>query len=177
MVVMRTGSPHLASVVSTLPALLVRALDGERAGAEVDALVAAGWRPGQLRSRIGAEPSLGSPDRDADQVLDVLRRLREQTPPDVAHARELERRRRAREDERATAPRPASPETAGRSAERIRRELGLLPARRPASEPRTRPSCSLCDGEGSFFVSKDVHLCPRCVEVLATGEARLVATA
>jgi hypothetical protein len=59
---------------------------------------------------------------------------------------------------------------------RIRGELGLVPGRRPVVEPRTRPACSLCDGEGSFFVSRDVHLCPRCVEVLATGEARLART-
>ena len=172
----RMRSPHHTDVFSQLPSRLMHELDDADVAAVLADLVEAGWRPGQLRSRIGAEPSLGSPDRDAQQVLDVLRRLREQTPPDIAHARELERRRRAREDERATAPRPASPETAGRSAQRIRTELGLLPARRPAAEPRTRPSCSLCDGEGSFFVSRDVHLCPRCVEVLASGEARLVAT-
>jgi hypothetical protein len=174
--VVGAARPPLATVVCSLPALLVRALDADRAGPEVDALVAAGWRTGQLRARIGAAPSLGSPDRDAEQVLALLRALRDEVPPDVAHARELEQRRRDREDEAARAPRPASPEVRRRSVERIRGELGLAPSRRAAAEPRTRPACSLCDGEGSFFVSRDVHLCPRCVAVLATGEARLSRT-
>ena len=171
---MRTGSPHLVDVVSSLPVLLVRALDADRAGREVDALVAAGWRPGQLRARIGAEPSQGSPERDADHVLELLRALAGEVPPDVAHARELERRRREREDERARAPRPASPEVRRRSVERIRTELGLGPRRTAVTEPRTRPACNLCGGEGSFFVTPELHLCSRCVAVLATGEARLV---
>jgi hypothetical protein len=176
MLAMRTVSPRLADVVRDLPALLVRSLDADRVGHEVDALVAAGWRPGQLGARIGAAPSLGSPDRDADHVLQLLSALRDETPPDVAHARELERRRRDRADERARAPQPASPEVQRRSAERIRAELGLAPRRAVAVEPRTRPACSLCDGEGSFFVSPEVHLCPRCVAVLATGSARLADT-
>lgn len=166
----------LADVVHDLPAVLVRALDTAQAGREVDALVAAGWRPGQLGARIGAEPAQGSPQRDADHVLEVLRRLRGETPPDVAHARELERRRQAREDRQAQTPRPASPEVRRHSAERIRSELGLVPRRPAEREPRTRPECSLCGGEGSFFVSREVHLCPRCVAVLATGEARLAPT-
>lgn len=173
---MRTSSPRLADVVRDLPAVLVRALDADRAASEVDALVAAGWRAGQVGARVGAAPSLGSPDRDAEQVLQVLRALRDETPPDVVHARELERRRRDREDERARAPRPASPEVRRRSVARIRTELGLAPHRPVPPEPRTRPACSLCDGEGRFFVSPEVHLCPRCVAVLATGDARLTAT-
>ena len=174
---MRSCPPSLADVVRSLPVLLVRALDLEQAALEVDALVAAGWRTGQLRSRIGAEPSQGSAERDADQVLAVLRALRTEVAPDVAHARELERRRQEREHEQARAPEPASPEVRRRSVARIRAELGLVPRRAAPPEPRTRPACNLCDGEGSFFVSPDVHLCPRCVAVLATGEARLVATA
>ena len=170
---MRTGSPHLPDVVRSLPALLVRVLDTEQAGREVDALVAAGWRTGQLRSRVGAEPSQGSPDRDAGQVLAVLRALRDETPPDVAHARELDQRRRDREQQRARAPRPASPEVRRQCVDRIRRELGLVPSRPPVAQPSTRPACSVCDGEGTSFVSRDVRLCSRCVAVLATGEARL----
>ena len=65
---MRTGPPCLSDVVRSLPALLVRALDADQAAREVDALVAAGWRTGQLRARIGAAPSQGSPDRDAELV-------------------------------------------------------------------------------------------------------------
>ena len=169
-------SSALADVVRDLPAVLVRALDTAQVGREVDALVASGWRPGQLGARVGAEPTQGSSTRDADHVLSVLRSLRDETPPDVAHARELERRRQARDDRRAQTPRPASPEVRRRSAERIRSELGLVPRRAAAPEPRTRPACCLCGGEGSFFVSREVHLCPRCVAVLATGEARLAST-
>ena len=170
---MRTGSPHLPDVVRSLPVLLVRALDSAAAGREVDALVEAGWRTGQLRVRIGAEPSQGSPDRDAASVLALLRALRLEVPPDVAHARELERRRRDREDELARAPRPASPEVRRRSVERIRGELGLLPRRTAVPAPRRRPDCSLCGREAGFFVSPEVHLCSGCVALLATGEARL----
>ncbi len=170
---MRTGSLALSDVVRHLPALLVRALDAERAAAHVEVLVAAGWRTGQLRSRIGAEPSQGSPGRDAEHVLALLCALRDETPPDVVHAREVERRRREREESRAQQRRPASPEVRRRSVERIRTELGLLPSRRAAPQPRTRPPCSLCDGEGRFIVTREVHLSSRCVAVLATGEARL----
>ena len=62
------------------------------------------------------------------------------------------------------------------SLEQMRAGLGGAPRRRPPSEPRTRPACSLCAGEGAFFVTHDVHLCSRCVEVMATGEARLSRT-
>lgn len=174
---MRIRSAVLDDVVRSLPALLVRALDTGSVAAEVDALVAAGWRPGQLGARIGRAPSQGGVDRDAEQVLTVLRALRDELPPDVAHAREVERRRRQQQDERARAPRPASYEVRQRSVERIRGELGLRRRRAVPPEPRTRPSCSLCPGEGSVFVSPEVRLCRRCVAVLASGEARLVSTA
>ena len=58
----------------------------------------------------------------------------------------------------------------------IRAGLKGAPKRRPEPVPRTRPECSLCSGEGAYFVTRDVHLCRRCVDVMATGQARLSST-
>jgi hypothetical protein len=57
--------------------------------------------------------------------------------------------------------------------EQIRAGLKGAARRRQEPEPRTRPPCNLCAGEGAYFVTRDVHLCKRCVDVLATGQARL----
>ena len=173
---MRARSPHHSDVFSHLPVALMRELDSEPVAEVLDELVAAGWRTGQLRHRVGAEPAQGSPERDAAQLLHLLRSLLEQTAPDVAHAREVEQRRQDRAWERETGPRPAAPEVRDAALAEIRAGLRGAPRRRPEPEPRTRPSCSLCDGEGSFFVTRDVHLCRRCVALLATGEARLSGT-
>lgn len=171
---MRRTSPHHTDVFSHLPALLMRALDTEPVADVLDELVAAGWRPGQLRHRVGAEPAQGSVERDAEHLLEVLCALREQTCPDLLHAAELEQREQRRRWAQETAPRPASPEVQQAYLDQIRSALPAGPRRRRAEPaPRTRPACSLCTGEGSFFVTRDVHLCKRCVDVLATGEARL----
>ncbi len=171
---MRRTSPHHTDVFSHLPALLMRALDTEPVAEVLDELVGAGWRPGQLRYRVGAEPSHGSVERDAEHLLEVLRGLRAQTCPDLLHAAELEQRDRQRRWEQQTAPRPASPAVQQAYLDQIRSTLPAgTPRRRAEPAPRTRPACSLCSGEGSFFVTRDVHLCKRCVDVLATGEARL----
>jgi hypothetical protein len=174
---MRSSSPHHADVFSHLPALLMRELDAEPVAEVLEELVAAGWRTGQLRHRVGAEPSQGSVERDAAQVLALLRSLRAQTCPDVAHAREAEQRERQRAWERSSAPQPASPEVREARLAEIRAGLKGVPRRRAEPEPRTRPACSLCAGEGAYFVTREVHLCRRCVDVLATGRARLSDTA
>lgn len=173
---MRARSPYHADVFSHLPVALLRELDTPAVAEALDALVAAGWRTGQLRSRVGAEASQGSHERDAAHLTGLLQALRAQTPPDVAHAREVEERERARAWERAHGPTPAAPEVRERALAEIRAGLKAAPARRPRPQPRTRPACRLCDGEGSYFVTRDVHLCRRCVAVLATGEARLSST-
>lgn len=171
---MRRSSPHHTDVFSHLPALLMKALATEPVADVLDELVAAGWRPGQLRHRVGAEPAQGSVERDAAHLLEVLRALRAQTYPDQLHAAELAQREQRRRWEQATAPRPASPEVQQAYLDQIRSALPAgAPRRRAEPAPRTRPACSLCAGEGSFFVTRDVHLCKRCVDVLATGEARL----
>lgn len=52
--------------------------------------------------------------------------------------------------------------------------LRALAARSAGDQQRrTRPSCSLCAGEAAIPVTDDVHLCRRCVAVLASGRARL----
>jgi hypothetical protein len=170
---MRTTSPHHADVFSHLPALLMRELDNEAVAQVLDVLVSNGWRPGQLRHRVGAEPAQGSVERDAAHLLELLTSLTAQTCPDVLHAREQEERARQREWERQNAPQPASPEVRQARIEEIRKGLKGVPRKRPEPEPRTRPACSLCQGEGAYFVTRDVHLCKRCVDVLATGQARL----
>ncbi len=164
---------HRTDVFSQLPSLLMRALDTAEVGAAVDALVAGGWRPGQLRHRIGSAPSQGSLENDARAVLALLRSLLETVPPDVAHARAWAERQRERA-ERAEAP-AAAPEVRDRYVAQIRAGLTGTPRTRRTPEPRARPACNLCEGDGVFFVSHEVHLCRRCVAVIATGEARLAA--
>ena len=173
---MRTSSPHHTDVFSHLPALLMRELDSEPVAEVLDVLVEAGWRVGQLRHRVGAEPAQGSVEKDAAHLLQLLRGLTQQTCPDVQHAREQAERARQRQWEREQAPPPASPEVRQARIEEIRKGLKGVPRRRPEPEPRTRPACSLCAGEGAYFVTRDVHLCRRCVDVLATGQARLTET-
>ncbi len=173
---MRTTSPHHSDVFSHLPALLMRELDSALVAEVLAELVDAGWRPGQLRHRVGAEPAQGSVDKDATHLLELLRGLLQQTCPDEQHARDKQERERQREWERDQAPAPASPEVRQARIEQIRAGLKGVPRRRPEPEPRTRPACSLCAGEGAYFVTRDVHLCRRCVDVMATGQASLRST-
>ena len=170
---MRRTSPHHTDVFSHLPALLMRALDTEPVAEVLDELVAGGWRPGQLRHRVGAEPAQGSVDKDAQHLLEMLRGLRGQTCPDLEHARAVREREQARRWEQESSPLPASPEVRAAHLAQMRAAVPGVPRRRVQPEPRTRPSCSLCHGEGTYFVTREVHLCPRCVDVLATGQARL----
>jgi hypothetical protein len=173
---MRTSSPHHTDVFSHLPALLMRELDSAPVAEVLEVLLAQGWRPGQLRHRVGAEPAQGSVAKDAAHLLQVLTGLTEQTCPDALHARERQERARQRQWERESAPEPASPQVRQARIEEIRAGLKGVPRRRPEPEPRTRPACSLCAGEGAYFVTRDVHLCKRCVDVMASGQARLSET-
>ena len=173
---MRARSPHHSDVFSHLPVSLMRELDTEPVAALVEQLLAAGWHTGQLRHRVGAEPAQGSPDRDAAHLQVLLEQLLDATPPDVAYAAEKAEREEQRAFEREQTPPPASPEVRDRAIAEIRADLKGLPRRRHEPEPRTRPECSLCAGEGAYFVTREVHLCSRCVSVLATGEARLSST-
>jgi ribosomal protein S14 len=144
------------------------------AAALLERLVEAGWRPGQLRSRVGAEPAQGSVEADAAHLQVLLEGLLAQECPDVRHARERAELQAERERQRAEAPRPADPEVRDRWISEIRASLkSTPPRRRSAPDLRVRPECALCSDESAFFVRRDVHLCRRCVDVLASGEARL----
>ena len=172
---MHRTSPVHADVFSHLPALLMREMDAPDVAALLDRLVAAGWRAGQLRHRVGAAPAQGSVEADAAHLRALLEQLLAGPCPDAVRAQELaaaEEQRRWRE---LTAPRPASPEVRQAHLSAIRAELKGTPAPRSAPQPRLRPSCSLCSAEGAYFVTREVHLCRRCVDVLASGSARLVA--
>ena len=173
---MRAISPHHGDVFSHLPVLLMREMATAPVAALLGQLINAGWRPGQLRHRVGAAPSQGSVERDAAALVELLDALTRCPAPDAAHAARRSERSLAREREAAEAPLPATPEARQQHLAQMRAALGVPPRRRPEPEPRTRPACSLCAGEGAFFVTHDVHLCSRCVEVMATGEARLSRT-
>ena len=117
----------------------MRELQTEAVSALLEELIAAQWRPGQLRHLVGAPPTQSSValqdsvERDAAHLVGLLRALLSSPSPDALQ----------------TTPPPT---------EWLRER---------------EPSCSLCADEGAFFVTDDVHLCSRCVSVLATGQARL----
>ena len=166
-------SPHHSDVFSHLPVLLMRELDTPVVADLLRRLLAAGWRSGQLRHRVGGALSQGSVERDAAQLVELLTSLTGLVAPDVEHTRQLRRREADRESASEQAPVPATPAVREQHLAAMRADLGVAPRRRVDAEPRTRPACSLCAGEGAFFVTHDVHLCGRCVAALATGEARL----
>jgi len=173
---MRASSPHHSDVFSHLPVLLIREMATAPVAALLEQLITAGWRPGQLRHRVGAAPSQGSVERDAAALVALLTALTSVPAPDVEHAARRRERAQDQEREAAQAPVPATHEAQQQHLARMRTSLGVPPRRPAGPEPRTRPACSLCAGEGAFFVTHDVHLCSRCVEVMATGEARLSRT-
>lgn len=65
-------------------------------------------------------------------------------------------------------------------AEQVATRLAVLrtPAPGLGAEPdrSTASSCALCAAESAVPVADDVHLCRRCVALLATGRARLADT-
>lgn len=170
---MHRTSPVHADVFSHLPVLLMREMDGPEVAALLDRLLAAGWRPGQLRHRVGAAPAQGSVPADAAHLRGLLEQLLSVPCPDEVRAQEVAAAAEQRRWRQATAPRPARPEVRAAHLAAIRAELKGAPSPRPEPEPRVRPSCSLCAAEGAYFVTREVHLCRRCVEVLASGSARL----
>jgi ribosomal protein S14 len=155
----------------------MRELDTPVVAAVLGWLVTAGWRPGQLRQRVGAEPSQGSVARDAVHLQALLEGLLEQECPDARHARERADQLAERERAQQLAPQPADPEVRDRWISEIRAGLKSTPPRRRSQqELRLRAECALCPAESAFFVRRDVHLCRRCVDLLATGDVRLTAS-
>ena len=130
---MRPPSLHFADVFSHLRVAVAQELDTDEVRALLDDLSNAGWRPWELRHRVGALPAQPSSGQDAEVITDLLRRLRAEPSPQVrfdpSGAQEV------------VTPAPL----------------------------RARPDCAVCQGESDFFVRRDVHLCARCVDLLAAG--------
>lgn len=160
----------LLEVLSDLPRGVAHRLDEPEVAQAVDELLARGWRPAQLGARIGVLPASDDP---VPQVVSFLRALAGQDSPEQRALRERELREHAAQDARAAAPEPASDEARERWLAEVRRGLKGTPRRRLPPPERVRPACSLCAGEGRFFVTREVHLCGRCVEVMGAGGAQL----
>src|SRR4051794_38967054 len=141
-----------AAVFGELPSGLARELHTPQIGDLVLQLLDRGWRAGQLAARVGALPAGPAP---VAAITELLEGFLEQVPPD-ARWREEKRERDALQRSQAEFEQPASEESRQAWLTQIRTELG---ARRPAPrEPvrRTRPACSLCGRESSYFVTREV---------------------
>ncbi len=138
----------------------------------LEALLARGWRPRQLRDRVGAVAVQPSHAQDAAAVLAALRALAAHPSPQEAYDEEL--RLRAHREERAheAAHQPASEQDRARWLATIRASLPGRARATVAPPERLRPDCSLCEGQAAYFVRRDVHLCAHCVDLLAAGEIR-----
>lgn len=157
-----------AEVFGGLPSRLGHDLDEPAVTELVTGLLVRGWRPAQLADRVGA---LHACDDPALAVRGLLRRLGEEPTPQER----VEQDRSRRADQVPRRPPPASPEVKARYLAQIRSELGLPTRPRPAPVAPSRPPCALCGGVSGYFVTHRVRLCESCVEVLESGQARLVA--
>lgn len=158
-----------AAVFGGLPASLARALDTTAVAAVVTELLDAGWRAGQLASRIGALPAGADPAAD---VLTLLGALRAREAPDRRW--QAEKAARQAQASSSAVEQPATPESRERWIRQIRDELGAPHRPRPAPAGRVRPPCALCGEPGDLFVTRAVRLCTACVTTLETGQTRLV---
>jgi hypothetical protein len=162
-------SPHAGEVFGSLRIAVARELDTPEVRALVDDLVERGWRPWQLRHRVGTLPTQPSSVQDAEVIVALLRRLLEEPSPQERYDVEKARRQQAREDAECDAPRPAAGEARDRWIAVIRSGLKGRPRVVTPAPLRMRPDCAVCQGESDFFVRRDVHLCARCVDLLAAG--------
>ena len=157
-----------AAVFGDLPSRLGHELDEPSTAVLVRSLLDCGWRPAQLAARVGGFPAAPDPSLG---VRGLLRSLQDEPSPAKRAAAE----RAQRASHPAERPAAASPEAQARYLAQIRRDLGLAPRPRPTPPARRRPPCALCGAESGFFVTHQVRLCLACVQVLQSGEARLVA--
>jgi hypothetical protein len=162
-------SPHAADVFSQLRVAVISELDTPEVGALLEALVAHGWHPWQLRHRVGSLPIQPSSMQDAEVITDLLRSLLAEPSPQARYDQERADRERDRAEARRTAPMPADPEARERWIAVIRSEIKSRPRVVVPAPLRLRPDCAVCQGESDFFVRRDVHLCARCVDLLAAG--------
>jgi hypothetical protein len=166
---MSPTSPHHADVFSHLRAAVAQELESAEMATLLDELIAHGWRAWQLRHRVGALPAQPTSVQDAEVITTHLRRLLTEESPQVRYDEERARRERERADAERHAPVPAADEDRERWIETIRHGLKGRPRVTTPPPMRVRPECTLCQGEGEFFVRRDVHLCSGCVDLLAAG--------
>jgi hypothetical protein len=166
---MTPSSPHAADVFSHLRVAVARELDTAEVGELLDGLVARGWRPWQLWHRVGTLPVQPTSVQDAEVILSLLRRLLEEPSPQVRYDEERARREHARDSAAQDAPVVAGPADRDRWIAVIRSGLKSRPPVVTPAPMRVRPDCAVCQGESDFFVRRDVHLCARCVDLLAAG--------
>jgi AcrR family transcriptional regulator len=160
------------AVFGELPSSLQAHLRTAEVGDLVLQLLDAGWRRGQLASRIGALPAGPDP---VESVVALLRGFLEQLPPD-ARWREQKAQRDALHASRVEAEAPATEQSRQQWVSQIRADLALpREPRRDRSVPPVR-QCSLCGEEGTFFVARGVRLCQTCVGLLQAGAIRLADT-
>lgn len=161
-----------AALFGDLPASLAAALHTPEVGDLALQLLDRGWRAGQVAARVGALPSGRDPEAD---VVTLLRGFLDQVPPDARWREEKAQRDADRAQARSSsvAEQPASEESRAAWIERIRTDLGAPRSTRTEPPRRARPACSLCGGESSFFVTREVRLCDGCVVLLSTGALQL----
>jgi hypothetical protein len=162
-------SPHAAEVFGQLRAAVSRELDTEEVAGLLDELMSRGWRPWQLRHRVGTLPTQPSSVQDAEVITEHLRQLLNELSPQARYDEDKARRQQEREEAERTAPVPAEPAERDRWIAVIRTGLKGRPRVVTPAPLRVRPDCAVCQGESDFFVRRDVHLCARCVDLLAAG--------
>ena len=166
---MTPTSPHAAEVFGQLRVAVSRELDTEEVAGLLDELISRGWRPWQLRHRVGTLPTQATSVQDAEIIVEHLRQLLEEPSPQARYDEDRARRQREREDAARDAPVVADPESRERWIAVIRGGLKGRPRVVTPAPMRVRPDCAVCQGESDFFVRRDVHLCARCVDLLAAG--------
>jgi hypothetical protein len=166
---MFSSSPHAAEVFGQLRVAVSRELDNEEVAGLLDELISRGWRPWQLRHRVGTLPTQPSSVQDAEVITAHLRELIDEPSPQARYDEEKARRRQEREAAERDAPVPAAPAERDRWIAVIRGNIKGRPRVVTPAPLRVRPDCALCQGESDFFVRRDVHLCARCVDLLAAG--------
>ncbi|MDX6198053.1 MAG: hypothetical protein QOJ79_1204 [Actinomycetota bacterium] len=162
-------SPHAAEVFGQLRVAVSRELDTEQVAGLLDDLISRGWRPWQLRHRVGTLPTQATSVQDAEVITGYLRQLLAEPSPQARYDEEKARRRDERVAAAREAPVPAAPDDRERWIAVIRSGLKGRPRVVTPAPMRVRPDCALCQGESDFFVRRDVHLCARCVDLLAAG--------
>ena len=163
------SSTYAAEVFGQLRLAVVRELDTDDVATLLDDLISRGWRPWQLRHRVGTLPTQPTSAQDAEVITALLRQLLQEPSPQARYDEERARRERERADAAQDAPVPAVPEVRDRWIAVIRGGLKGRPRVVTPSPMRVRPDCAVCQGESDFFVRRDVHLCGRCVDLLAAG--------